>query len=302
MKHLFFVPRSKTLLIIFQMILLAGSTTSLFAQTSEISFNVKKEGSGRPMILIPGLYCSGDVWDDAAVHFSKNFECHIITLPGFGGQPPIQSDSLLTTIVRQLAVYIQQNNLKKPVIVGHSLGGWLALKLGILYPELTGDIVCVSCAPFLPALSMGAEMTVEGSREIGMKIKKGIVSQNAAQVKLTQQAMLGSMMRDPDRIAQVAAMGTHSDQATQGEAMYELFSNDLRNSLETIDSRILVLGDWQSYKEYGASHESVYENLKGQFRQARQVKIAISDTSRHFIMFDEPQWFYSQTDDFLQHQ
>src|ERR1035438_697514 len=135
--------------------------TSLCAQKvmANPSFAVEKIGAGRPMILIPGLFCSGHVWDETVEHFKDKFTCYEITLPGFAGQPPISSDSLLVVVARQLADFIQQNKLEKPIIVGHSLGGSLALQLGVMYPTLPGALVIVSSAPFLPGLALSPDVT-----------------------------------------------------------------------------------------------------------------------------------------------
>jgi len=54
-----------------------------------------------------------------------------------------------------------------------------------------------------------------------------------------------------------------------------------------------------AYKQYGATHKSAENNLKDQFRLARRVTIVMSDTSRHFIMFDQRGWFYRQVSHFL---
>jgi hypothetical protein len=110
------------------------------------------------------------------------------------------------------------------------------------------------------------------------------------------------MMRDSAKIALVTEMAVQSDPPTQGKVMYELFSSDLRFVLGNIKSRILVLGDWIAYKQYGATHESVYDNFKEQFKLAYQVTITISDEAKHFIMFDDPKWFYKQTESFLRHK
>lgn len=282
------------------LLLLIGSFHAAQAQSCNTSFKVQKEGSGAPLLLIPGLYCSGEVWKETVAHFSGRYTCYSLTLPGFAGQAPIQSDSILVQVTDQIACYIRQNKLQKPVIVGHSLGGWVALQLAIKYPNLVGDIVCVSSAPFLPALAMGTDIPVDSARKIGLQIKKGMAAQNAQQVHASQQYALSTMMRDSARITQVLAMAEQSDAATQGEVMYELFSADLRPYLQNIHSRILVLGDWIAYKQYGATHDNVYANFQTQFKKASRVTIAMSDTARHFIMFDDPKWFYSTTDRFLQ--
>ena len=152
MSHLFYAFRRR--IILATILSLLTGLTVLHAQNPSFSFH--KEGSGKPMIFIPGLDCSGEVWKDAVRHFSKHFTCYTLTLPGFAGQPPIHSDSFLENVTNQLAAFIRKERLDRPVIIGHSLGGWLALAFAIHYPELTGDLVIVSSAPFLPALSMGS--------------------------------------------------------------------------------------------------------------------------------------------------
>jgi N-formylmaleamate deformylase len=290
-----FSTRSHRILFIAMLgLLLAGGR--LFAQPS---FAIHKEGKGRPMIFIPGLECSGEVWKDAVKHFSNHYTCYTLTLPGFAGQPPISSDSILQTIVHQLAVWIRQEKIENPVIVGHSLGGWLALSFAVNYPELAGDLVIVSSAPFLPALSMGAGATADSTAKIGLIIKNAMKGLTPIQVRQSQHAMLASMMRDSVRIAEVSEMAALSDQPTQGEVMYELFSQDLRPMMGRVRSRILALADWSSYKAYGATREGVQASLQGQYKKAGHVTISMNDESKHFIMFDEPQWFYGQVDQFL---
>lgn len=279
---------------------LNSSSTPVSKQPCNIAFNVKKQGTGKPMILIPGLFCTGDVWDDAVAHYSNNYECYSLTLPGFGGVAPVRTDSLLVTVAHQIACYIRENKLKKPVIVGHSLGGWLALKLGVLYPDLVGDLVVVSAAPFMPALAMGPGVTADSTRKIGKYIQSQLAGQSPEQIKVSQRYILATMMKDSSRVAEVGAMAVKADAPTQGQIMYELYTDDLRPSLQHIKSRILVLGDWSAYQKYGASRQNVSDNLKEQFKQAKKVNIEISDSAWHFIMFDEPQWFYSQTDRFFQ--
>ena len=61
---------------------------------------------------------------------------------------------------------------------------------------------------------------------------------------------------------------------------------------------VLVLGAWKSYEQY-TDHKRTETNLRSQYAKLRGVKIAINDTSRHFIMWDDPQWMFTQIDSFL---
>jgi N-formylmaleamate deformylase len=263
------------------------------------SFDVTKTGKGRPMILIPGLFCSGKVWDETVDHFKDRYTCYEITLPGFAGQPSIQSDSILKIVARQLAQFTRDNNLQNPVIVGHSLGGFVALQMAVSYPDLVGDLVIVSSAPFLPALSMSADISVDSTQKIGLLIKNSMKNMTGTQIGQYQKFALASMIRDSANISLVTKMAIKSDPQTQGEVMYELFSTDLRPDMKYIHCPVLVLGDWVSYKKYGATHDSVYKNYADQFSLVKKLTIAINDSSYHFIMYDEPQWFYQQLESYV---
>lgn len=294
--------RTSVLLTCMTLFLLFGK--SVIAQTviNSPSFAVEKTGAGRPMILIPGLFCSGSVWDETVAHFKDKYECYEVTLPGFAGQPPIKSDSLLKTIAGQLANFIKQNKLKKPIIVGHSLGGSIALQFAVLYPDLPGEIIIVSSAPFLPGLALSPDVTVDSSRKIGIQIKNGMKNMTPGQIEQTEKYTLPSMIKDSAKIALVSAMAVKSDAYTQAEVMYELFNTDLRSEMKSIQCPVLVLGDWVSYKKYGATRENVMKNYTEQFSLAKNVTIALNDSSYHFIMYDEPQWFYHEIESFLAEQ
>ena len=145
---------------------------------AEYPFAVKVAGAGKPMILIPGLACSGEVWDSTVARFKDRHECHVLTLAGFAGQPPTKLEGSYTdAIVKGIAGYIRDKKLDKPAIVGHSLGGFLCFKLAAAEPDLVGPIVAVDGFPaagliFMPDASdadrkVFAEMFLKTFAEAG---------------------------------------------------------------------------------------------------------------------------------------
>ena len=94
------------------------------------AFVVAVTGSGRPMILIPGISCGGNVWAATVNHFKDRYECHVLTLAGFAGQPPLGGEPFLERVRDALIEYIRNKKLERPVIVGHSIGGFMAFWLG----------------------------------------------------------------------------------------------------------------------------------------------------------------------------
>ena len=139
--------------------LLAGA---LSAQTP---FQVKVSGQGQPMILIPGLASGGGTWDTTVARYQDRYQCHVLTLAGFAGVPRIPAP-MLDTVRDGIADYIRENKLEKPVIVGHSLGGFLALAVAAKYPDLPGKLVIVDSYPFLAGV-MNPGASVAEAKQIG---------------------------------------------------------------------------------------------------------------------------------------
>jgi N-formylmaleamate deformylase len=146
---------------------------------------------------------------------------------------------------------------------------------------------------------MGSNVTVDSARKIGAMIRGYMSNQTPEQARQSDKAILPTMISDSVRVAEVTEMAVRCDAATQGECMYELFSIDLRPEMNKVRCPVLVLGDWVSYKDYGATRENVMEKYQQQFAKAPHVDIRLNDTSKHFIMFDVPAWFLGQMDEFL---
>ncbi len=131
---------------------LAGCAPGVRAQaapapSAHATFTVTVAGQGQPIIMIPGLASSGATWDGITKHLEAHFRCFQLTLAGFAGVPPID-DPLLATAREQIAAYIRDNHLDRPVILGHSLGGSIALDLAERDPQLVGPVIVVDSLPF----------------------------------------------------------------------------------------------------------------------------------------------------------
>ena len=59
------------------------------AQQTDQPIHVQVSGSGAPILLIPGFTVPGDSWEATVNQLEENYECHVLTLAGFGGKSPI---------------------------------------------------------------------------------------------------------------------------------------------------------------------------------------------------------------------
>lgn len=142
-------------------------TTGLLAQAP---FQAKVTGHGQPMILIPGLSSSGETWDTTVEHYKDRFECHVLTVAGFAGVPRVPVP-MLDRVRDGIAEYIREKRLDHPVIVGHSLGGFLALSVAGKYPALAGKLVIVDAYPFLAGV-IDPEATPDKAKAMAAQMKQ----------------------------------------------------------------------------------------------------------------------------------
>ncbi len=264
--------------------------------TSPTSFTVEVSGKGKPIIFIPGLASSGEVWKATVAQFSNRYECHVLTLAGFAGVAPITTP-LLATVQKELVDYIDAKHLDHPIIVGHSLGGFLALRIAADSPEKVGRLVIVDSLPALGAVQM-PDITPEQLKSMAERMREGMKSQDAATFAEGQRRSIASMVTKPDDLERVLGWGRKSDSATVMNAMHDLIATDMRADIARIKSPTLVLGTWIAYKEY-TTRAAVETTFKTQYQKLDGVTIDVADTARHFIMYDDPKWMFDRMEKFL---
>ena len=281
--------------LIFTLLLCSGM---LLTYAKNYSFDVKVSGKGTPMLLIPGLTCAGEVWDETIEELGSGYEYHVVTLPGFAGQAPIESENYLMTVGDELIDYLRSEKLENPIVVGHSLGGFLALYIGAEVPKLVAKLVVVHGLPFLGALQNPAA-TSESVEEMASMMKNNMKTQTAEQYEQMQPMMLKSMVNSQEDIDRIMEWGRLSDKTTVAEAMYGLYTIDLRSELERIEAPTLVFGAWIAYQSYGATKESTTKLYESQFENHSNYTLKMTDIGKHFVMLDDPKFFIAEVKKFL---
>ena len=281
-------------------------TVAALGASQPAAFHAEVAGHGRPMILIPGLSSSGDTWKGTVQHFKDRYTTHTMTLAGFAGVPAIDNRPLLAAVREQLAAYIQSNHLDKPIVVGHSLGGNVAMDLAATHPELVGPVVIVDSLPFYANVMFRVE-TLDAAKPMldGMRAQFATLTREQYDAYVKSHAATQFMVTSPADLDTVTEWGLKSDSKTVYDSMLELYGSDLRPSLGKIASPTLVLGTWAGLhdqtKAYGmnVTKEMVVDTFRQQYQSVPKLHFAMAETSRHFIMFDDPKWFYEQIDAFL---
>ena len=278
--------------------LATASGSSDAAENEFQGMKVEVIGKGRPLLMIPGLNSSAEVWRETCAALQPQVQCHILQLPGFAGQAPVREDHWLDAMRDRVLAYADHAKLQHPDVIGHSLGGFVGLKLSIKAPERFGHVVIVDSLPFLGGVR-DPKATVETVRPMADGMRAGMLAADEASYKAQLRGGLVTLTNHPELLPTLATWGEASDRNTTAQAMYELMTTDLRPALKDAHTPTLVLGAWASYAPYGATQASTQAIFEQQYAAHPSVRIKLSDTGYHFLMWDDPKWLQQQVREFL---
>lgn len=258
---------------------------------------VQRFGSGEPaLILIPGLAGGSWEWDDAIRWFSPTHAIYAVTLPGFDGTKPVAAP-LLDKVDASLVQIIKSEHLVRPVIIGHSLGGFIAFRFAEKHSDTVRGIVSVDGLPVFPPVSqMGADERAAAAHKAAASLRTLTAEQFAKQ----QQTAIASMVSDSVRAAQVARLTAKSDPVATADFLEEDMKSDLRPTLNKDTVPTLVLAPVPSKagpeyppfmqtmtpKELSAAVVQFYEGL---VTGAPHVTVKPIANSLHYATIDQPQ-------------
>ncbi len=178
---------------------------SIVYKSSTIRFDDR--GQGNPIVLLHGFMESLDVWDELADKLSDEFRIIAIDLPGHGKSGVIEqthSMELMADVVKEIIDYLK---LEKVLLVGHSMGGYVALEFLKDYPQNLAGLVLLHSTPMADS-----EERKRQRNEMIMDIKSG------KKVKLAKEHVQKTFAKDNlDRFVQkigffkIIAINTSND-------------------------------------------------------------------------------------------
>lgn len=106
----------------------------------------RKIGSGYPILILHGLYGMSDNWMSIARILSSKNEIWLPDLRNHGHSPH-NAIHTYETMSQDIITFIQTNNIYKPILIGHSMGGKVAMTIAKNNPELLAGLCVVDIAP-----------------------------------------------------------------------------------------------------------------------------------------------------------
>ena len=107
-----------------------------------------ESGSGFPVVFVHGFCESNSIWKDLSLELSKDFKVICPDLPGFG-QSPLPNDKFSLEEIGDLLVeWLKNRGIEKSIVIGHSLGGYIALEILRKHPDFAAGIGLFNSSAF----------------------------------------------------------------------------------------------------------------------------------------------------------
>lgn len=258
---------------------LLGAGPALAAPFASRRISVAVRGAGRDVVLIPGLASGPGLWN-GVVAAIPGYRWHLVHVRGFAGLAPDANASgpLVRPVADEIARYIREAGLARPAVVGHSMGGTLAMMLG-----LAGSAGRVMVVDMLPA---GAGMiggTAQGMGFLADQLGQYFTATKAGRAYLAGMVaqMPGAKGSDPDVIA---------------NALRDLANVDLGPQLARLGVPLEVV---YAVGNDAAQARQITSNFSTAYAAKKGALLVPVGPSGHMVMADQPQRFNALLGSFL---
>lgn len=260
---------------------------------------VTTTGAGPDVILVPGMTSNARIWNGTVAAF-PNHRFHVVQVHGFSGVPAGANAEgpVSAPVAEEVARYIKDRKLKSPAIIGHSMGGSIALMVAARHPDSVSRVMVVDMMPFMGAMFGGDNATAASVRPMADQIRTQMQSaMPEAQRRQMAEATIASMIATESERPAAVNDSVTSDMTTVGNAFHELIVTDLRPELKTIMVPVTVLYVLPAGAPFTEAQIDQYYALSYANVPNRTLKRI--QNARHFIMFDQKAQFESEVRTFL---
>ena len=255
--------------------------------------------AGKPaLILIPGLACGPWEWSREIAHFSPSYAIYALTLPGFDGRPAIDGP-LFQTVTSDFWTMLDAHGIRQPIVVGHSLGGTLAIALAEQHAEKLRGAVAVEGLPVFPGID---KMTEQQRTAAAARFASMMGAATPQQFEATERsAVIPNYVRSKGDVDAIVPLVAKTDPKAAGAWMAADIGSDLRPGLHAVTVPLLEI------VPYDASFDGAMF-ASAQIKAAYYASLLASDPaaqtatipdSRHFVMYDQPAKLDAALDTFL---
>lgn len=244
-------------------------------------------GSGsQSIVFIPGLASGPWSWSEQIAHFSPSYTVYALTLPGFNGRrfDVAPGSDLLAAFSNDFWTLLATKKITRPIVIGHSLGGTLAIDLSEQHPERLRGAIALDGLPVFPALAMS---TAAQRSAAATKMVASMAAQTHDQVAAYE---LGYMQKigtiDPALAQPLAERSATSEPKAIAAWGAADLAADFRPMLKAATLPMLELMPYASPSPYTQDQTLAFYRML--LAGAPNVTVVPIPGARHFAMVDQP--------------
>lgn len=264
--------------------------TLIFTQaTAYQPFDVQQYGAGNDaVILIPGYASSPEVWKATIETLQPKHRLYVLHFAGFAGKPAAANPTF-NSWAEAVAIWLKAMPEKEVTVIGHSMGGVMALYLAAHAPEKVVKVVVVDALPCLSALN-NPNFESRPNADCSQSIRQMTALSDSA-FKAMQQQGAPWLVNDVAWQAQLVAWSLRSDRHTLASVYCSFLQVDVRPLLPNIKAKVLVQLE-APFTGYQSAIAAQYADLKG-------AHLAYAPKGLHFVMVDASDWYFESLHAFL---
>src|SRR3989338_4015994 len=129
-----------------------------------------ESGHGKTLLLVHGFPLNGNCWKQQVAALQAYYHVLVPDLPGFGKSPATAKKKTMESFADDLQQLIEQKQIGPVTMVGHSMGGYVALAFAKKYPKSLARLVLVATRAVAdtPEVAQGRRQLAErGGQEGG---------------------------------------------------------------------------------------------------------------------------------------
>lgn len=157
-------------------------------------------GQGSPIVIMHGLFGASDNWLSQGKVLAEDHKVYLLDLRNHG-QSPHDNAHNYKVMAEDLEEFLTDQQIKNPVIIGHSMGGKTAMTFAAMHPELFDKLIVVDIAP--KTYGVHHDTILDGLNAIDLTT---LTSRNQAEEQLalfvpdlgTRQFLLKNLARNKD--------------------------------------------------------------------------------------------------------
>jgi esterase len=103
-------------------------------------------GKGQPIVILHGVFGSSDNWLTQAKILAEHYHVYSLDLRNHGQSPhdPVFDYPSMADDLRE---FVDTHSLKDPIVIGHSMGGKVAMNFAVAHPDKLSKLIVVDIAP-----------------------------------------------------------------------------------------------------------------------------------------------------------